>query len=90
MTSYVTQSSVTSLIGGRIVIIATLAIGAALVWVCIGIPLGRSRRGGFMDRLTLSLFFVSAPVFWLGVVALWLFWYKLGVAPGSGYYSGPA
>jgi hypothetical protein len=25
-------------------------------------------------------------VFWLGVKALWLFWYKLGVAPGSGYY----
>jgi len=89
-TSYVTHSSVKSLIGGRIVITATLAIGAALVWLCIGIPMGllaALRRGRFLDRLSLaaSLFFVSAPVFWLGVMALWLLWYKLGVAPGSGY-----
>jgi peptide/nickel transport system permease protein len=89
--SYVTHSSVRSLIGGRLAITATLAVGAALVWICIGIPLGvisALRRGKFADRcsLGLSLFFVSAPVFWLGVVALWLFWYKLGVLPGSGYY----
>jgi len=89
--SYVTHSSVKSLIGGRLVITATLACGAALVWVCLGIPMGvlaALRRGRLFDRLSLglSLFFVSAPVFWLGVMALWLFWYKLGVAPGSGYY----
>lgn len=90
-TSYVTHSSVKSLIGGRLVITITLAIGAALVWLCLGIPFGvvaALRRGRFFDRLSLgaSLFFVSAPVFWLGVLALWLFWYKFGVAPGSGYY----
>jgi peptide/nickel transport system permease protein len=28
---------------------------------------------------------VSAPVFWLGLMALWLFWYKLGISPGTGY-----
>ncbi|HUZ53857.1 MAG TPA: ABC transporter permease [Streptosporangiaceae bacterium] len=89
--SYVTHSSVRSLIGGRLVITAVLAGGAALVWVCIGIPMGvlsALRRGRLFDRLSLglSLFFVSAPVFWLGVMSLWLFWYKLGVAPGSGYY----
>ncbi len=32
-----------------------------------------------------ALFFVSAPVFWLGLMALWLFWYKLGISPGTGY-----
>jgi peptide/nickel transport system permease protein len=35
--------------------------------------------------MLLALFFVSAPVFWLGLVALWLFWYKLRVSPGTGY-----
>ncbi len=34
-----------------------------------------------------ALFFVSAPVCWLGLVFLWLFWYKLGIAAGTGYYS---
>jgi peptide/nickel transport system permease protein len=91
-TSYVTDSSVKSLIGGRIAITAVLAAGAALVWVCIGVPLGvlaAVRQGRLIDRLSLagSLFFISAPVFWLGVVALWLFWYKLAWAPGSGYFS---
>ena len=56
------------------VITATLAIGAALVWVCLGVPIGvlsALRRGHVIDRVSLgfSLFFVSAPVFWLGVIA---------------------
>ncbi len=89
-TSYVTHSSVKSLIGGRIVITVTLAIGAALVWLCLGIPFGllaALKRGRFADRMSMavSLLFVSTPVFWLGIMALWLLWFKLGVAPGSGY-----
>jgi peptide/nickel transport system permease protein len=32
-----------------------------------------------------ALFGVSAPVFWLGLVALWVFWEKLGILPGTGY-----
>jgi peptide/nickel transport system permease protein len=34
-----------------------------------------------------ALFFVSAPVFWLGLMALWIFWYKLHLLPGTGYVS---
>jgi peptide/nickel transport system permease protein len=89
--SYVTHTPVKDLIGGRIIVTLTLALGAALMWVTLGIPLGvvsALRRGRLIDRLGLafSLFFVSAPVFWLGVMALWIFWYKLGLAPGTGYY----
>jgi peptide/nickel transport system permease protein len=45
------------------------------------------KRRSLVDRLSMgfALFFVSAPVFWLGLMALWLFWFKLGVAPGTGY-----
>ena len=90
--SYVTHTPVKDLLAGRIIVTLTLALGAALIWVSIGIPLGvisALRRGKLIDRISLgfSLFFVSAPVFWLGVMALWVFWYKLGIAPGSGYYS---
>jgi peptide/nickel transport system permease protein len=90
--SYVNHSSVLSLIAGRLVITLTLAVGAAVVWLAIGIPIGiisAVRRGSLWDRISLgiALFFVSAPVFWLGLVFLWLFWYKLGIAAGTGYYS---
>jgi peptide/nickel transport system permease protein len=90
--SYVNHSSVLSLIAGRLVITFTLAVGAAAVWLAIGIPIGvisAVRRRSLWDRISLgvALFFVSAPVFWLGLVFLWLFWYKLGIAAGTGYYS---
>ncbi len=86
------HSSVLSLIAGRLVITFTLAAGAAVIWLAIGIPIGvlsAVRRRSLWDRAALgfALFFVSAPVFWLGLVFLWLFWYKLGIAAGTGYYS---
>jgi peptide/nickel transport system permease protein len=60
------------------------------VWLCIGIPIGiisAIKRGSLLDRSSMlfALFFVSAPVFWLGLMALWLFWYKLHLSPGTGY-----
>ncbi|HEY7144757.1 MAG TPA: ABC transporter permease [Streptosporangiaceae bacterium] len=90
--SYVNHSSVLALISGRVVITVTLAAGAAVIWLAIGIPVGvisAVTRGSVWDRLSLgfALFFVSAPVFWLALVFLWLFWYKLGIADGTGYYS---
>ncbi len=90
--SYADRQSVISLIGPRIVVTLTLAIGAMLVWLAIGLPIGVAaavRKGSAFDRLSLlgALFFLSAPVFWLGLVMLWLFWYKLGIAPGTGYDS---
>jgi peptide/nickel transport system permease protein len=73
-----------------------LAIGAALVWATVGVIIGvisAIKRGSLIDRLTMgfALFGVSAPVFWLGLVALWLFaetgggpsW--LHFLPGTGY-----
>jgi peptide/nickel transport system permease protein len=90
--SFTTRSSVRSVIAGRIIVTTQLAVGAALVWLAIGIPIGvlsALRPRTLMDRLAmgLALFGVSAPVFWLGLMALWLFWYKLHIAAGSGYVS---
>jgi len=64
---------------------------AALVLALVGsIPLGiisAIKRRTPVDRISmgLALFFVSAPVFWLGLMGLWLFWYKLRISPGTGY-----
>ena len=34
-----------------------------------------------------ALFGISTPVFWLGLMALYIFWRKLGWTGGSGYVS---
>jgi peptide/nickel transport system permease protein len=88
--SFVTRSPVRDQLLSRLPITIQLAIGAALVWLCIGIPIGiisAIKRGSLLDRSTMlaALFFVSAPVFWLGLVALWLFWFHLHWSPGTGY-----
>jgi len=67
-----------------------LAIGAAILWLLVGIPIGvisALKRGTIVDRAAMgfALFGVSAPVFWLGLMALYIFWYKLHWAPGTGF-----
>jgi peptide/nickel transport system permease protein len=88
--SFVTRSSVRDLLLERLPVTVQLAVGAPLMWLCIGIPIGivsAIKRRSLLDRVSmlLALFFVSAPVFWLGLVALWVFWYQLGISPGTGY-----
>jgi peptide/nickel transport system permease protein len=90
--SYVTRTPIRDLLLDRLPITIQLAVGAALVWLCIGIPIGivsAVKRRSLVDRLSMgaALFFVSAPVFWLGLMALWIFWYKLHLSPGTGYVS---
>jgi peptide/nickel transport system permease protein len=89
--SYVNHSPVRSLIAGRIVVTLVLAAGAAIIWLAMGITIGvisAVRQRTIWDRLSLGfvIFFISAPVFWLGLVLLWVFWYKLGIAAGTGYF----
>jgi peptide/nickel transport system permease protein len=69
-----------------------LAIGAAILWLLIGIPIGvisALKRRTAVDRVSMgfALLGVSAPVFWLGLVSLYIFWEKLGWLPGTGYVS---
>jgi peptide/nickel transport system permease protein len=67
-----------------------LAAGGAIVWLLLGIPIGiisALRPRSPVDRAAMgfALFGVSAPVFWLGLMFLLIFWQKLGIAPGTGY-----
>jgi peptide/nickel transport system permease protein len=73
----------------RLPVTITLALGAATTWLLVGIPIGiisAVRRRSIMDRaaMVFALFGVSAPVFWLAYVFLFVFWFKLGWAPASG------
>jgi peptide/nickel transport system permease protein len=81
--------SVKEQIAERIPITITLALGAAALWLLIGIPIGilsAVKRRTLADRagMMFALFGVSAPTFWLGLLFLWAFWFKLHWFPSSG------
>ena len=73
----------------RLPVTIMLAIGAGAVWLAIGIPIGivsAIKRRSVADRagMLFALFGVSAPVFWLAYVLLYVFWFRLHWAPSSG------
>lgn len=76
-------------IARRLPISAILAFGAASIWLVVGIPLGvasgvRPRSVTAKWTMVGAIVGVSMPVFWLGQLLLYLFWYRLRVAPPSG------
>jgi peptide/nickel transport system permease protein len=87
--SYTNHVAVKEEIYQRIPVTATLALGAAVIWLMIGIPIGivsAIKPRSVFDRagMVFALIGVSAPVFWLGLVFLYVFWFKLEWLPGSG------
>jgi peptide/nickel transport system permease protein len=68
----------------------SLIAGAATLWLITGVLIGvlsAVKRRTLVDRLAMSfaLFGISAPVFWLGLMCLWIFWFKLHWIGGTGY-----
>src|SRR5262245_13493161 len=87
--SYTNHVAVKEEIYARIPVTATLAFGAAVIWLAIGLPIGivsAIKPRSIFDRagMIFALIGVSAPVFWLGLLGLYIFWFKLGWLPGSG------
>jgi peptide/nickel transport system permease protein len=67
-----------------------LAIGAAILWLIIGVALGlftAMRAGKWSDSLVtvLALIGISMPVFWLGALAVYYLGYKASIFPNGGY-----
>jgi len=92
--SFQNNVSVKSQIFDRLPATMALSIGAAIVWLLVGIPVGiisAIKRGTWMDRVAMgsALVAISAPVYWLGLVSLYLFSKDLGKFPlfeGQGAY----
>ena len=66
-----------------------LAIGSFVFAIFLGLPLGilaAVRTDTFIDHSSrvISLLGASMPPFWSGLIVLFVFYYKLGVAPGPG------
>ncbi len=87
--SWSNQVPVSVEIKERMPITLTLTVGAVILWLLIGIPIGilsAVKRRSLADRsaMTFALVGVSAPTFWLGLVFLYVFYFRLGWAPPSG------
>jgi peptide/nickel transport system permease protein len=67
-----------------------LIAGASVLWLTFGVLIGvlsAVKRRSVVDRVAMgfALFGISAPVFWLGLMALFIFWRTLHWAGGTGY-----
>ena len=91
-TSIYYHDSVTKLIATRLPITFQLGLIAFILSTLISIPAGvisAVRRGSFLDSLiTVSANIAMAvPIFWLGILGIYLFALKLGWLPVQGYTS---
>jgi peptide/nickel transport system permease protein len=94
--SYYSNASVRSLIVERLPATVSLAAGAVVIWLVSGLSVGiisAVRRHTWLDRAAMgtALAFVSAPEYWLGLIALFLFASDIGklrIFPGAGSYVG--
>jgi peptide/nickel transport system permease protein len=93
--SFYHQQPVDSIIAGAFPITLSLVVGAAIVWIILGVlsgVLSAVRARSLMDRTftLLALFFYSMPTFVLGLLLLLLLYYELTIHgihafPGSGF-----
>jgi peptide/nickel transport system permease protein len=92
--SYHNDIAVRETIFERLPATISLAVGALIVWLTVGIGVGiisATRPGSWLDRLAMggALVAISAPVYWLGLVSLYLFADDIGVFkifPGQSSY----
>lgn len=87
--SYITASTVAEMIGSRIPNTLKLSIGAIILSVCLGIPLGLAaalHQNSVIDYLTsiLAILLNAIPGFLIGVVLMQVFGVSLGWLPVSG------
>lgn len=93
--SYYHEQPVATILKQAFPITASLALGAAVIWLILGVlsgVLSAVRRGSILDRAItgIALFFYSMPTFVLGLMLLFLVSFQLQkrgirIFPGQGY-----
>src|SRR5213082_2908252 len=94
--SFQDSQSVRSEILDRLPATISLTAGAVIVWLLLGLPVGiisAIKRRSLADRVSMggALLAISAPVYWLGLVGLYLFANDIGLVhifDGAGTYTG--
>jgi peptide/nickel transport system permease protein len=87
--SYATSQPVVQELGARVAATAELSAVSFLLSIAVGIPLGITAavwRNSLLDHVlrVLVLTFVSVPVFWLGILLIYLFAVTLHWLPSTG------
>src|SRR5215212_6352954 len=93
--SYQNNQRVWPQIRERLPATVSLTVGAVIVWIVVGLGVGiisAVRRRSVLDRVAMggALLAISAPVYWLGLVSLYLFAKDIGQFPifdGAGTYT---
>jgi peptide/nickel transport system permease protein len=94
--SYYSNAPVKELIFNRLPATLSLVLGGAVIWLAAGLGIGiisARRAGSRLDRASMgtALVLVSAPEYWLGLLALFFFATDIGkfpILPGAGSYVG--
>src|SRR5579884_2296857 len=81
--SYQFSQPVRTMIFQRLPATISLTVGAVVVWLMVGLPVGvisAVRSRSFIDRFSMgaALLAISAPVYWLGLLGLFLFSNDIG------------
>ena len=88
--SFQENATVNSLIASRLPVTLSLAIGAAVIWLSLGVAIGvlsALKNGSALDRITMAgaIAGVSAPAYLVGLLAILVFGFTLNIVPVSGY-----
>ena len=88
--SFATAQDVRDAVLSRVRATAELALAGVAVELVIGIPAGviaALHRGRWVDRATVTLIVVGlgTPTFWLGILLIYFFAYKIPIFPINGY-----
>lgn len=88
--SFQLNTSVTDLILSHFPVTASIAVGAAVLWLAAGVfggTIAAIRRGKGADRavMTVAIAGVSTPAYLVGMLLILLFGFRLGWLPTGGY-----
>ena len=88
-TSFATRQPVAADLATYLPATIELALAAMVIAIAVGLPLGilaAIRHGSWIDHLARVLATIGAavPAFWLGLVLLFVLYYRLGLLPGPG------
>jgi peptide/nickel transport system permease protein len=91
--TYLTNERVRDTIASRLPATARLAVAAVVISTLIGIGAGvftALRRGSYLDTagMVVTLFGVSVPTFWLGLLLMWWLAVRWSLLPATGYGQG--
>jgi peptide/nickel transport system permease protein len=88
--SFTNRQSVDSVVGAAAPVTASLVFGGVVFWMLIAIPIGvlsALRPRSILDRvaMVLVLIGISAHPVWIGLIFAYVFGFKLGWTPITGY-----